>query len=144
MSLDAPKRTWLSRVLGVDLPQPDSGPLLPVWLTAKETVEVRIGQLQVALRGFDDPDLDRIAEFGLNGITDKNSVGLMVALREADAPGADAHARAKLAQAIQSYQSFLAENVIVKLIDANPFGVSIAVRATLGGALSALERRIAA
>ena len=120
------------------------GPLLPIWLDAKETVDDQIGKLQVALKGFDDPDLNRIAEYGLNGISGKNSVGLMTALREADAPGGGDGARKKLSAAIESYQSFLRSNKIVALIDTNPFGISIAVRSTLGGALDTLSKRIAA
>jgi len=147
MADDSAKRAWVARVLGVRVPQPGRGggePLLPMWLDAKEQVDSAIGRLQGALRGFRDPDLTRIAEFGLNGVTGRASVGLMVALREADAPGADARARKKLADAVASYRSFLGGSPVVALIDANPFGVSVSLRTTLGGALDAIDRRLAA
>lgn len=144
MADDAAKREWVERVLGVRMPSGGGEPLLPLWLDAKDAVDGRLGRLQGALRGFGDPDLDRIAEFGLNGITGRASVGLMVALREADAPGADGRARGKLAQAVAAYRSFLTENDAVRLIDDNPFGVDVAVQATLGAALATIERRLGA
>ena len=146
MADEAAKRAWVERVLGVqmDAPGDQTGPLLPLWLDAKDEVDGRLGQLQGALRGIGHPDLDRIAEFGLNGVTGRSSVGLMVALREADAPGADRRARDKLASAIASYRSFLTENEAVQLIDDNPFGVDVGVQATLGAALTTIERRLGA
>jgi hypothetical protein len=121
-----------------------AAPLLPVWLEAKETVDERLGRMQGALREFDDPDLNRIAEMGLNGVTGRSSVGLMAALREADAAGGGAEPRAKLAEAIASYRSFLDGDPIVGLLDDNPFGVELNLRATLWGALDTLSQRIAA
>lgn len=146
MADDAAKRAWVERVLGVqvDPPGDGTGPLLPLWLDAKDEVDGRLGRLQGALRGIGHPDLDRIAEYGLHGVTGRSSVGLMVALREADAPGADERARGKLASAIASYRSFLTENEAVRLIDDNPFGVDVGVQATLGAALARIERRLGA
>ena len=147
MSDEASKRNWLTGFLGIDIADEEAGSdvsLLAIWLAAKETVDIGLGRLQAVLREFGDPELDQIAELGLNAVTDKSSVGLMVALREADAAGTDLAARARLAKAIQSYRSFLKENTIVQLIDANPFGVSLSLKATLGGALDSLARRIAA
>jgi hypothetical protein len=140
MADEAAKRAWIGRVLGVTAGSADAphGPLLPLWLDAKDEVDAKLGHLQGSLRGFGDPDLDRIAEFGLNGVTGTSSVGLMVALREADAPGADAAARRKLAGAIDSYRAFLDGSEVVKLIDDNPFGVAVGLQATLGRALDTL------
>ncbi|MDE2007213.1 MAG: hypothetical protein KGI51_11645, partial [Rhodospirillales bacterium] len=142
------KRAWVARVLGVRMPVPGGpraeGPMLPMWLDAKDRVDGAIGKLQSALRGFKDPDLDRIAEMGLNGVTGRASVGLMVALREADAPGAGEGQRRKLATAVAAYRAFLSDSPVVGLIDANPFGVGVGLRTTLGGALDAIERRLAA
>ena len=150
MADETAKRDWVARVLGVQIGtteaggQAEDGPLLPIWLDAKDVVDTQLGKFQQALRGFGDPDLDRIAEFGLNGVTGTSSVGLMVALREADTPGAAAPQRRKLAEAIQSYRSFLNDDRIVALIDDNPFGVTLGLKSTLGGVLDELDRRIAA
>ena len=147
MADDSQKRAWVARVLGARVPERGTGegkPLLPLWLDAKEEVDGAIGRLQGRLRGFNDPDLTRIAEFGLNGITGRASVGLMVALREADARSADPGARKKLADAVASYRTFLEGSPAVALIDANPFDVSVSLRTTLGGALGAIDCRLAA
>lgn len=151
MANEKEKSAWVARVLGVTVGDAKAtggaraeGPILPVWLDAKDRVDGAIGKLQSALRDFRDPDLDRIAEMGLNGVTGRASVGLMVALREADAPGAGDGQRRKLAAAVAAYRAFLTESPVIKLIDANPFGVSVAVEATLGGALDAIDRRLAA
>jgi len=145
---DTEKRDWLNRVLGIQLSSSDDGrspgPLMPLWLDAKEEVDARLGKLQSSLRGYDNPDLDRIAEFGLNGVTGTRSVGLMTALREADAAGKDAQARKKLADAVNAYRDFLDTSDVVDLIDENPFDVEIGLKATLGRALDTIARRIAA
>jgi hypothetical protein len=148
MEYDKEKRDWLNRVLGIQLGGSDGGksigPLMPVWLDAKEEVDARLGKLQSSLRGYDNPDLNRIAEFGLNGVTGTRSVGLMTALREADAAGADAKTRKKLADAVSAYRGFLDTSDVVDLIDDNPFDVAIGLKATLGRALDAIARQIAA
>ena len=108
-------------MLGVTVPGGGAAgrPLLPLWLDAKDEVDSKVGRLQGSLRGVGDPDLDRIAEFGLNGVTGTSSVGLMVALREADA-----RASQKLAGAIDSCRAFLDGSEVVKLIDDNPRSAS--------------------
>jgi hypothetical protein len=42
--------------------------------------------------------------------------------------------------AVHSYRDFLDGAPIVDLIENNPFGVTVPMRATLGGALKELER----
>lgn len=144
-------REWIKRVLGVDIPgagntsasQPKpGGKLTPIWLDAKEAVDVGIGKLQDALRNADDEDLEQIAEFGLYGATQGETVRLMAALREADGGGAEA--LAKLLDAVHDYRDFLEGAPIVDLIEDNPFGVAVPMRKTLGAALAELERRAAA
>ena len=144
-----PQAAWVHRVLGVNTSAgvqdgDASSPMLPIWLDAKDEADKQIGALQQALRGFDDPDLQRIAEFGLNGVTGKSSVGLMVALREADQPGGGGEARVKLGEAIEGYRRFLSDDKIVDMLEENPFGVTVTLRKTLGGALDTLVNRIAA
>ena len=53
---------------------------MEIWRDAKANVDTGIDQLQKSLKGIDHPDLNRIAEMGLNGITDGNQVALMKAL----------------------------------------------------------------
>jgi hypothetical protein len=139
----ASRQEWIKRVLGVDLPAAGSaaGPrakLMPVWTDAKEAVDSGIDKLQQALRAADDDDLRQIAEFGLFGATQGQTVRLMAALREADS-GRDG-ALPKVRDAVQDYRDFLDAAPIVDLIEDNPFGVSVPLRKMLGAALAELER----
>jgi hypothetical protein len=127
---------------GPDTPS-TAGPLLPIWLDAKEIVDRRIGALALQLRRYGDRDLDRIAEAGLAGLSDKGgAVGLMVALREADAATGGA-ARTKLSAEIVKFRQYLKSDKIVQLLDANPFDVPIGMGETLGKALSTIESSMA-
>jgi hypothetical protein len=144
---DAAKAEWVGRVLGVALSRSQAGmkargPLLPIWTEAKEKADSGITKLQNALRERKDEDLDAIAEYGLYGATTGQSVTLMAALREADATGAP-EAYEKVCDAVEDFRDFLEGAPIVDLIEGNPFGVSVPLRATLGPALAELEKRAA-
>jgi hypothetical protein len=146
MADEAAMRSWVLRVLRVDPASggkntPQNG-YLAVWRDAKDSVDTALGTLSKRLRTTGDPDLERIAEYGLYGASEGENVALMAALREAEADpkkGAEA-----LAKAIEDYRDFLAESEAITLIDKNPFGVAITMRATLGAALDELEQRLAA
>lgn len=144
---------WIARVLGVALRR--AAPPLPprpravvsvggraLWAQARDSVNEQIEALRGHLRGVDDPELQRIAEFGLNGATGKLSVGLMAALVEADA-GATPQARKKARDAVATYRAFLGQDALVRLLDENPF-VPINIRGTLGSALAELDQALAA
>lgn len=146
MSDEATKHEWLLRVLGIGVDQPRGGKrkggYLAIWREAKEDVDAAIAALAGRLRATGDPDLERIAEFGLYGLTDGEGVKLMAALREVEANPSGAGA--KLAKAIDTYRAFLAQSEVVTLIDSNPFGVTVSMRATLGRALNELQQQLAA
>lgn len=116
--------------------------LLPVWMDAKESTDQGISQLQRALMNTNDPDLMQIAEYGLNGATDRQMTKLVVALREVDGE-ATPQARATLASAVVSFREFLDGSPITQLIEDNPFGIAIPIRQTLGSALDQIEQRLA-
>ena len=140
---------WIHRVLKVAVAGAGKtawtpkGPLLPIWVAAKESADDGIGKLQDALRGQDDDDLNTIVEFGLYGATTGQAVKLMAALRNADAqpsPGT----YSKVADAVEDFRDFLDGAPIVDLIEENPFGVAVPLRRTLLPALDELARRSAA
>ena len=147
---EAAKKDWLQRVLGMQFtdvgsrtapprgPAPIGAKLLPIWNEAKEAVDAGIGKLQDVLRATGDEDLEQIAEFGLFGASKGQTVRLVAALHEADS--GNPAARGKVIDAVQSYRDFLDGAPIVDLIENNPFGVTVPMRATLGGALKELER----
>lgn len=154
---------WVLRVLGVDVstiadgatpdatPQediaaaPEGAPPRVIWRTAKEAVDEKLEKLAATLRGFHDPDLDRIAEFGLFGLTRGEGVALNKALIEYEGAAQDRKATAggKLRQAVAAYRSVLVQHPAVKQIDSNPFGINPAMRATLGAALDRIDQVIA-
>lgn len=113
-----------------------------VWREAKETVDGAISQLQAKLMGFKDPVLDRIAEYGLNGLTEGHQTALQKALFEfKDATGAEkAQAAKALAEQAQSYKSFVTSNRVMALCEKNPFGVAVPIRQELGAALDRIAQ----
>lgn len=149
------KNAWVRRVLGVEIgmktaeasttdpPSVGLDKLLPLWMDAKETIDRGIDQLQRALMSTNDSDLVQIAEYGLNGATSGQMTRLMVAIRDIGS-GVTPEARAKVADAVEGFRGFLAGSPIVTLLEENPFGVAIPLRATLGSALDQIDRAIAA
>lgn len=116
----------------------EGGPkVLPIWNDAKESVDSGISSLQTALKTYKHPDLDVIADKGLNGVTKGNQVAMMKALLEFDATTSESRAdRADaLLKQLDAYRSFVTGDKIVALCEKNPFGVSVAIRAPLGVAL---------
>ncbi|HSU05843.1 MAG TPA: hypothetical protein VLI93_09740 [Acetobacteraceae bacterium] len=152
MTADDSQNAWVLRVLGVAVggaaanssaPARSPGELLPLWSEAKEATDKGIEQLQHALRGLDDPDFQKIAEYGLNGATTGQSTNLIVALREMDS-AATPRNRAKLQGAVQAFREFLDGSPIVHLLEDNPFGVVVPIRDSLGPVLDEIQRAIAA
>ena len=117
-----------------------------IWRAAREQVNAEIGALALHLGRTPDPQLQRIATFGLNGASGKLSVGLLTALSEADAatPEQQPSARAKARDVVAEYRGFLQQNRLVRLLDENPFGVTVTIRATLGAALTEIDTVLAA
>lgn len=122
-----------------------AGDPLETWRTAKEKVDVSISALQKALKGFSHPDLDRIAEFGLNGVSDGNQTAMNRALFEFNgAQGPDREkAGAKLVTEVAQYRQFLASNKIIDLCEQNPFGVAVDIKGPLKTALDDIEKAVA-
>lgn len=138
------KNAWVGRVLKFSLPPKSSGggridPLV-TWREAKDSVDEHLNDLAAELREFDDPDLTRIADLGLFSIGKGESVALMKGLMEYRTGGP---AKADgLRKAVAAYRAVLSGSPLVKLIDDNPFGVSVSLAATLGGALDQIERAL--
>lgn len=144
---DAPKNNWLVRVLGIAgaASTTQSGPrpkLTPIFLEAKDTVDVSIRKLQDKLREEDDDDLNQIVEYGLFGATEGQTVRLMAALREWD--GGVAGAEKPLQEAIEAYQDYLDSSApILDLLEDNEWKVVVPVRTEIGKALDKMARAMA-
>ncbi len=117
---------------------------LPIWQKAKDKAGGQISQLQSALRETGHPLLMRIADQGLNGITDRLQVGLQTALMEFDgaAAGQRKRQRDKAQQAVADFKKFLADDPGLPLLALNPLGVTVTLREDLARAMQTLEQSL--
>ncbi|WP_149535567.1 hypothetical protein [Siccirubricoccus phaeus] len=155
MSASPAQAAWVARVLGLGgAPGPAEGKAAPGWSAAfagwraaTAAVDAQIASLQAALRAAGSPVLQEIAEYGLNGLTGNHRVRLTAALQELGAaPGPKlAQAAPKLGTLLQEFEAFLAgPNPKLDVVEDNPFGVPVGIRATLVPALRALAAATAA
>lgn len=141
---------WVKRVLGIAIAPPESagdsgGAALQAWQSAKEAVDARLNKLYGRLRKTGEPVLIEISG-EIENVFAQYRVRLVAALLEWQrASGGD---KAKAGQAalkvVADYESGLAGDKHVAAADANPFGVEIGARATLGQALAQVRRLLAA
>jgi len=153
---------WVSRVLGVsssggdaDDPEPtlETLGLEPVDLwdaavadfrTATEVVDGQITALQKALREEFDPELDEVADMGLNAMTQNTRVPMQVALMEAGT-GSLAKLKSaapKLSKAIAAFRGVLTSDPRIILCDKDDYDCGVAISATYGPALDKLEKAL--
>lgn len=114
---------------------------LKLWLQAKEASDAGLSRLQSALRSEREPALDRIAEFGLAGVSRGLQVKMRVALQEFGAQGS-AQAAGKLRSSVAEMHEFLKSDPAVRLCDDNPFGIAVDLRPTFGAALEQINARL--
>lgn len=119
-------------------------PLLPVWRDAREAVNAQLDQLQTAMRNHGMPLFARIADKGLNGVTERHLVPLQAALMDADRAAGEARvaAAALVRRRIEEMRGFLTSNPVLPLLEGNPLKVPVAIRATLGAALDDIARTL--
>jgi hypothetical protein len=114
------------------------------WTQASESVDVQIAKLQKALKQTGDPELQQIAEFGLNGVTGNFKVPLMAALTEVDNARDEVVATpARRAAGIAAaFLKHIESAPTVAVCDSNPL-TPVSIRATLSPALRALAQAAA-
>lgn len=138
------KRDWVLRVLGVALPDAARRPALaPVWNEAKEQMDASLTALCNAVREVEHPLTERLVDSGLSGFTGRVMAPLTAALLSYDAAATGAAGQAVLSR-LQEVRAFLAGDRVIGLIEDNPFGVPVAVRAPLLGALARIEKALPA
>lgn len=116
------------------------------WQDASDTVDGQITKLQSALKKTKDDELHEIAEFGLNGVTGDFKVPLMAAIRDIDSAAPDARSKAvsKAQGIVAGFSKHIATDARVGVCDENPFGVTLTIRKSIGGALKQLETALRA
>ena len=151
---------WVQRVLGFRLQAAGGAAAgwkaaIAQWRDANDAVNGQINGLRAALLdrvNAGSPGvlayaaaLRRVAEHGLNAVTENHHVSLMAAVMELGdgAPATIAKSGAKALAAITEFQSLLAGSRKIAVCDANPFGAPVAIRATLGPALQKMADALA-
>ena len=140
MAADGDQLAWVTRVLGVDSPGPGysrRSPVLPIWQEAKEAADSEIARLQDGFRATGHKLGAIIADKGLAGLSRRLFVPVVAALTDYDA---DAGRAPAALSALDRMQEFVAKHPALLVLERNPFGVAVTLRATLGSA----ARRIAA
>jgi len=140
---------WVQRVLGigaamatpaVPAAKMPAAELLALFQDSKDEVDMGLSRLQAEMRNSDDVDLIRIAAYGMFGMTYGEGVGLMKALFElrAATPVQQPAALAAAAEAASVYKKKVFEHKLIDLVDRNPFGVEVGIKAKLGAALDTI------
>lgn len=146
---DSPaQRDWITRSLGFEFPsgpRTEHGPALPVWQAAKDAVDAQLRQLSDRLRKTSLPVLVEVAD-ELEHLLEPFRVGLVAALLAFDRAPVEVKpaARAAAIKALTAALVRLDAEKRLPAVDANGFGVSVSVRATLGAALRRLQHQLAA
>lgn len=138
--------------VGAGDPDPISAALNPVadladqWEAARSEVSARLDKLFLTISTYDDPDTQRIAEFGLNELTVGNNTALIAGLldfgRASDAARGDA--AGALVKSMDSFRQFLASDKTIELLDNNPFGTNPRIVETLTATLNDIQRQVTA
>ena len=147
--------SWVRRVLGIDPAQGGTAasrtdPVLPIWRDARDWVNDQIERLRGAMRDSGVSAIMQVADAGLNGITGRLQVGVVKELMEFDGAASSgdtqkiATAATRLRGTIGEWRGFLSKDRVVQLLDANPWGVNIGLRESLGEALDEIERSLPA
>ncbi|MFC6636848.1 hypothetical protein [Sulfitobacter sediminilitoris] len=122
----------------------DTKSVLDIWNTAKENADTGITKLATALKKYNEPALDRIADHGITGLNGGSSyTRLTAALMDHAKAGADKHASTAeaLLPAIDAFRSAMMADPMVAHWENNPLGISVDIRGTLGSALDSIEAR---
>lgn len=116
-----------------------------MWADARDRVATQVTDLSEHLLGTKDPNLVQIGKLGLPAVTSRLNTSLAVALIEVDAapPDRAEAARAKARDAVAAMKRMIETDPLIKVLDENPLGLPVTIRATLGTALQQLGDALA-
>lgn len=157
VELSSTQIAFLENYLDADLPDPDDAEdlvldldedaldLSDLWLLARNDADAAIEELRAALLGHDEPNLRRIAEFGLLDLMDGHHVKVTKGILNYSAAGpADRPARAAaLSTALADLDTHLGQSPFIDLVEDNAFDIPVAIRVPLRRAITAINKRIA-
>ncbi len=124
----------------------DSADIADLWVMARSSAEASLAALKAELGKSDDPNLQRIAEYGIMDILGGNLTaigGHILALRMA-APDDRTAKAAAVSTALADLENHLATSALVALVEDNVFGIPVDVRTPINRAVKAIRRNIAA
>lgn len=162
------QKDWLAQVLGVRFVVAETPrrrapiPLRPVarddggtgfasvdgrriWDDAVDAVRSELIDLSDTLSDLDDADLDTIADLAPAELVRRLGRDIDAALVAVDAaaPGDAARVRKSARDSLSACRSLIDGDVLITLLERNPYGVPVSIRATLTGALDRLDRLVA-
>jgi hypothetical protein len=117
-----------------------------IYMMGRQTAAASIAALQAELEQHDDPNAERIAKFGLLGLTGGNHVQIMQAILDyenAAAPDRPAKAATLLA-AFDALEEHLSGSALVALVEDNASNTPVSIRAPLNAAIATIRRKIGA
>ncbi len=121
-----------------------SGNASAMWKQASEAVVGQLGKLDAKLRQLNEPDLKKIADKGIQGVTQKLRSELASSLALFDQ--ASQEDRAQMGKQVQKQIAVVAQFITsdrrVKMLDTNPFAVPVTIQKTVGDALVKIKKAI--
>lgn len=152
MPLSETQRAFV-RAYIVDLPSPDlSDPasetpkakniksFLRLWRDAKQSADSGLYALLSEMRKRNHPDFAAIAQTNLSAAIYGDPQKILTALTRLDpAADADGAGAGTLRAEVDAYRQFLRTNAAISVLEQNPLGVSVSIRAPLTAALDRME-----
>ncbi|MDR3518805.1 MAG: hypothetical protein P4M00_23650 [Azospirillaceae bacterium] len=116
-------------------------PAAKAWRQAVASIEHQLSSLRTALLNSEDDDLEDIADFGLASITESYRDDLMDLVNQVsiDPDAVKRETVGAMRALISGFRELLRSSPRVAACDDNPFGVAMALRETLEGAMDKIE-----
>lgn len=156
--LTAVQQEFLENYLDAEFPEPDETTALfdavdfaeldlaDIWLLGRTAADSAISALQAELEKDDDPNLQRIAQFGMQDLTDGHQVKVTKAMLgyNSAAPGDRPGQIAPLLAALADLETHLEKSELVTLLEDNAWDIPVAIRTPLNRAIAQMRAKMTA
>lgn len=137
-ALTPAQHQFLSKTLGVSISAPaEPGPLTPVWTQATSIANAQLVALLKALNATGFDIMKKVAQSGIDKLTDGPAAEVAKAVAAYDKTGADA--APALRNATKAMRAKLDSDRVIAALDSNPIGMPVSLRATFGSALDRID-----